>query len=117
MPGTTRPLDGKQAFVAEFQALNARIASLETWQRQQPAYTRGIAFLTFTASADAGPVAVSHGLPGTPTVIIATAKDSPGFGQIVIPDCANYGPSTFNLYGQTTSAWTGTAQVAWVAYP
>jgi hypothetical protein len=71
--------------------------------------------LTFAASTNSGTITVTHGLGATPGQVVATAKNAPAFGNIPVCHTANYTDTTFQMNGETKSAFTGSVAVSWVA--
>jgi hypothetical protein len=50
-----------------------------------------------------------------PAEVVATAKNAPAFGNMPVCHTANYTDTTFQMNGETKSAFTGSVAVSWVA--
>lgn len=75
----------------------------------------GTATLTFSASTNSTGTVVTHGLGKVPTEVVATSLSAPAFGRI--PNCTTttYTDTTFTLNGEVKTAFSGTADVCWIA--
>jgi hypothetical protein len=72
--------------------------------------------MTWTASTDAGPKTIAHGLGRAPVVVFVTNGDTVGsYPGIAAFTVLNVSATTFDTYGRTAGAITGTKAIFWLA--
>jgi hypothetical protein len=75
----------------------------------------GASSLGFTASTISASLAVSHGLPRTPSTILATCTQAPGPSQVMTLNTFSVTPTTFTINGTVPVAYTGNISFYWLA--
>lgn len=76
---------------------------------------RGTVQLTWTASTDSATATVTHGLRGTPSIVIIQPLVEIGVRSIVFY-VETPGASTFRVFGRADGSFSGSYTVPWVAF-
>jgi hypothetical protein len=76
----------------------------------------GTSTMAWAASTDSGPKTITHGLGKTPVVVFVTNGDTVGsYPGIAAFTVLSVNSTTFDTYGRTAGAITGTKAIFWVA--
>ena len=72
----------------------------------------GVASLTFPTSAtQTNELTVTHGLGGTPQLVVPTVSFAYGFNDLIVASAINYSSTQFSLFANAQNAPSGTGPV------
>lgn len=116
-------------FTGDVSARSYRVANTNTYNafplygRGEDVAPRGLVFdigatlLTWTNSVLSAGIAVFPSLGGRFTsLVVATARDSPGPGFVPVVNIFNFGEGVFGMNAETRNPFTGSINIQWLAF-